>query len=535
MADDRYRRTSTNTTPPAPVAKRAASAASTRQPGSDPLVELARLIGQNEIPAHDPPRAGRAREERDVAEQRTVPRRQATPSQQASDRAVERGAQYERHPDQRYGGYTEPKPAASPQARGQTGAAHAPPDLSDPYRTDAGWRPPRPKERRARTDDAAAYRPGYGGDEKSLAERAPPPRAFEPTPPVASESRRPQAPAAGRHARSEPTAEKAYEQGEYYDDARAVADELGAQSDRHDEYDAYDYSGRDYEDSYEPRGRRLWVVVAILALAVIGTAGAYSYRTMLGGDGEQTATAPPVIRADSSPKKIASVAQPNGDKQIQERVGDRSTGERVVSREEQPLAIKDPNARALVPEPPLAVGAPATTEPGNAPAPAGAASEPKKVRTVTIRPEGGEPADAAPAPAAAASRAAVPGTPAPARTARPAAPTSSGSEPQSTAPRAAPARSQTALSAPPVRSESGFFVQLSAQKSQDDAQASFRAMQAKYPSVLSGRQPIIRRKEQPGKGVYFGAQVGPFASREEATQLCEELKAAGGSCFVQRN
>ena len=62
-----------------------------------------------------------------------------------------------------------------------------------------------------------------------------------------------------------------------------------------------------------------------------------------------------------------------------------------------------------------------------------------------------------------------------------------------------------------------------------------RAMQAKYSSVLSGRPPIIRRKEQPGKGIYYGAQVGPFASREEATQLCEELEAAGGSCFVQRN
>ena len=59
-------------------------------------------------------------------------------------------------------------------------------------------------------------------------------------------------------------------------------------------------------------------------------------------------------------------------------------------------------------------------------------------------------------------------------------------------------------------------------------------MQAKYPSVLGGRQPIIRRKES-SKGVYYGTQVGPFASRGDAIQLCEELKAAGGNCFVQRN
>jgi cell division septation protein DedD len=97
-------------------------------------------------------------------------------------------------------------------------------------------------------------------------------------------------------------------------------------------------------------------------------------------------------------------------------------------------------------------------------------------------------------------------------------------------------RSQTALAAPaPRSSERNYVVQLSANKTQEDAQASFRAMQGKYSSVLSGRPPIIRRKEQLGKGIYYGAQVGPFASREEATQLCEELKAAGGNCFVQRN
>ncbi len=604
MADDRYRRTAANTTPPVAGVKRAATAAAARQPGPDPLIELARLIGQNEVPAQDPQQVVRRREGPGVAPQRPVQRpqspsqpspsvqrqptppaqqppepvqrRQAAPSQQPVDPATQRrqpalsqqpvdpamqrrqpapsqqpqrqpapsqqapasdagpGAQFERHTDQRYDGYTEPKPAASPQGRGQAGAAHAwqgaPRDLSDPYSTDAGWRPPpRPKERKAQPDNAAAFRPGYGADAKGPPDRAPP-RAFEPAPPVASESRRPQAPAAGHHPRYEPPGEKAYAQAETYEDARAVADELGPQPDRYDEYDADSYSGRDYEEGSEPRSRKLWIVAAILALAVIGTAGAYSYRAMLDGDTQETAT--PVIRADQSPKKIAPASQPNGDKQIQERVGDRSAGERVVSREEQPLAIKDPNARALVPEPPSAASAPVTTELGSVQPPGlltGTAGEPKKVRTVTIRPEGG-PAEPTPAPAA-PPRATAPAAPAPARAARPAAPASPG-EPQ----QAVPARSQTALAVPPPRPSAGnYVVQLSAQKSEGDAQASFRAMQAKYPSVLGGRQAIIRRKEQTGKGVYFGAQVGPFASREEAVQLCESLKSAGGSCFVERN
>ena len=212
-----------------------------------------------------------------------------------------------------------------------------------------------PIEDMARTDDAAACLLSYDADATGSAARVPA-RAFERTAPVASESRRPQVPAAGNYTRYEPTAETAYQPAEYYDDAHAVVDELGAQCERYDEYDAHDYGGRDYGDSYQPRGRKLWAAVAILALAMIGTAGAYSYRTMFGGEGQQQTA------------KIPSVTA-NGDKQIQERLADRSTGERVVSREEQSLTIKDPNAWALVPgvSPPLAetpptVSAPLTTE-----------------------------------------------------------------------------------------------------------------------------------------------------------------------------
>lgn len=693
MADDRYRRVSTHTTPPAPGATRAAAAAA-RQPGPDPLVELARLIGQNETPS----RTARGRDEREAADPRIAQRRQAAPSQPAPDQGVprrtsapsplqrrqaapsqplapeqvaqrrtaapsppvpeqalqrrqaipsqpapdqgaqrrtapppqptleqvlqrrrtapppptpeqalrrrtvlppqptldqaaqrdtapppqstpdqaaprgtaalsqaaleqalrrrtatpsqplpgqvvqrhqatprqpapepdvERAPQYERYPDQHYDGYTEP--ASPSQGRGQTRVGHpqdiAPPDLSDPYRTDAGWRAPRPKERTARPDRGAGAPAAYAGDARSPAEQAPV-QALAPTPPAVTDSTRPPTPMTADHSYYEPTAERAYEPGAC-DDARAVAGEPGAQPERHDEHDDF------AEIDSQPRGRKLRVAVAVLALAVIGTAGAYTYRSMVGT--EEQKSPPPVIRADTSPKKIASATQQSSnEKQIQERLGGAgATSERLVSREEQPLAIKDPNARALVPEPPPALSAPVTTAPSNArpfPTPDGAANEPKKIRTVTIRPEGDNGDTARPG----SSAAAAPATPAPARAARPAAPASSG-EPQSTAPQAAPARTQTAVATPQPRpSASNYVVQISAQKSESDAQASFRIMQSKYPSVLGGRQAIIRRKES-SKGVYYGTQVGPFAGREEAIQLCEALKAAGGNCFVLRN
>jgi len=96
-------------------------------------------------------------------------------------------------------------------------------------------------------------------------------------------------------------------------------------------------------------------------------------------------------------------------------------------------------------------------------------------------------------------------------------------------------RSIAPSSAPAAGGGGGYVVQLSAQKSEGEASAAFRSAQARYPNLLGHRQLIVRRKEIAGKGTFYGAQVGPFASREDANQLCEGLKSAGGTCIVQRN
>ena len=81
----------------------------------------------------------------------------------------------------------------------------------------------------------------------------------------------------------------------------------------------------------------------------------------------------------------------------------------------------------------------------------------------------------------------------------------------------------------------GYLVQVSSQKNGADAQASYRALQSKFPNVLGSRSPVIKRADLGDKGVYYRAMVGPFGSSEEATQLCDSLKTAGGRCVVQRN
>jgi cell division septation protein DedD len=81
----------------------------------------------------------------------------------------------------------------------------------------------------------------------------------------------------------------------------------------------------------------------------------------------------------------------------------------------------------------------------------------------------------------------------------------------------------------------GPMVQLASQKTEPDAQSAYRALQAKYPNILSGRQATIKRVEIADKGTFYRAQVGPFASADQASDFCNSLKAVGGQCIVQRN
>jgi hypothetical protein len=81
----------------------------------------------------------------------------------------------------------------------------------------------------------------------------------------------------------------------------------------------------------------------------------------------------------------------------------------------------------------------------------------------------------------------------------------------------------------------GYLVQVSSQRSEVDAQASYRALQNKFPAVFGSRSPVIMRADLGDKGVYYRAAVGPFGTPEEASRFCGSLKAAGGQCVVQRD
>lgn len=326
------------------------------------------------------------------------------------------------------------------------------------------------------------------------------------------------------------------------------------------------YAQHDEYDEPAPRRRSgLITVGAVIGLALLGTAGAYGYRTLMSGGAPAV---PPLIKAEGGPNKIAPAQQSSegGAKQIYDRVGSGGQTEKVVSREEQPVDVKPTNARpAYVPAQggaaspsvgaaasQLSQGWPsppgATVQQSSAPqssGPAPQASEPRKVRTVTIRGPDQPTGSPSSAPPPVTQRVAAPvDTPAAgAPAARPApAPSRASNAPLALTPQGASAE-RTASAEPRISTTStsstsgggAYVVQLSAQKTQEEASAAFRAAQARYPNLLGNRQLIVRRKEIAGKGTFYGAQVGPFASREGAVQLCEDLKSAGGSCMVQKN
>jgi cell division septation protein DedD len=364
----------------------------------------------------------------------------------------------------------------------------------------------------------------------------------------------------------------------------------------------------EFYDEAEPSGRSRGFVTltAVVVLALIGIGGAFGYRFIFSGS--SSSAPPPVIRANTEPTKVPpppASGESSPGKLAYDRVGDGNQGQRVISREEQPVDPKDltrPDvsrnsppqtnsanqwAAAVAPNLPPSSSTASVAQPSSA-----ALGEPKKVRTVPIRPEPTEANMAPPsivppgssqsgsmpnsrvAPAVANNPTFV--TP-PARApavSSPTAPPSSNAPLSLTDDIAAPAMPRTSMTPPPPTAQAkqlpaqrpalapqqlaaaaprqqapaaptqlaasmptggGYLVQVSSQRSEAEAQAALRSVQSKFPNVVGGQPATVRRAELGDRGTFYRAMLGPFASRDQATQLCSSLKAAGGTCIVAGN
>ena len=366
------------------------------------------------------------------------------------------------------------------------------------------------------------------------------------------------------------------------------------QSDARDAGDPSVMGDEDMPDMEPRRSRKgLWTAAALMVVGVVGVGAAMTFRSpTVTKDG-----LPPLISADRAPTKVepanpGGAEIPNQNKQIYEKVGQaQPTQTKVVTREEQPVDVQQA-ARTLPPRVVLAgPGSNAGAEASNPLAQAPAApqrtttpaepvltpvpavpglGEPRRVRTVAIRPDGtpAPPASAiggsAPAPlvtGSAPSRLATPpvangsnAAPATAATANPnrLRPATTPEPPKvqervatpapATTPQA-PVRIAAAAPAPvtpapataAIRSGTGdFTVQLGAPGSEAEARATFSALQRKYPDQLNGQAPIVRKTDLAGGKTVYRLRVGPY-SREDAATMCTQLQSAGGQCFIAKN
>jgi hypothetical protein len=338
----------------------------------------------------------------------------------------------------------------------------------------------------------------------------------------------------------------------------------------------------DEPQSVARRSRRpLYAMGAIICAGLVGIGASFAMRGKAPGTQELALVKAPDGPVKVQPQNPGGVAVPNQSASIL----DRSAGApvtKVVSREEQPVDLdqqvkqmrvitlggpKDGSvstagaqgaAAVPVPPPPTNVSTTNTGFP-----------EPKRVKTVSVRPDGSlltadaSPSTASdpiaalaagrPAPSAAAPDAALPKSVTPKSTARIATtPKVEPAAPAATAQPATPAANPKVATAPkpkpvqvasaeredaaPVATASaggGFAVQLAAPATEQDARSASTKLGAKFADSLGGRRPSVVKAEVGDKSIYR-VRVSSL-SREEAVSLCEKVKAKGGACFVAKN
>ncbi len=97
-------------------------------------------------------------------------------------------------------------------------------------------------------------------------------------------------------------------------------------------------------------------------------------------------------------------------------------------------------------------------------------------------------------------------------------------------PASSPAPQNTAVSS----GAGGYTVQVTSQRTPEQAQASYRNIQAQLSSVLGGYEPDIKEADLGARGTYYRVRVGSFADQAGAVNFCNSIKAAGGDCLVAR-
>ena len=254
------------------------------------------------------------------------------------------------------------------------------------------------------------------------------------------------------------------------------------------------------------RGGLVKVVVAIVVVAGLGAALRFSYDLGIERGMEM---APPLIRTDLLPTKVAPDSPggmdiPHQDKSVYDAISSGRAEvreERLAPPPEEPLAkpVVKPLGEAAVPvASPAAVGAATGSS---------AVSSSEALPTVAGLP---------PPPVLAEARPVPPPPPAPPA---PAA--------------AAPTVGTTAT--PALARGRAHRIQIGAYRSAENAEAGWRNLRAAHKDLLEGLdRTVVRIDLGAGKGVFHRLHAGPLSDAGSARALCARFNARKQGCLVVR-
>lgn len=457
------------------------------------------------------------------------------------------------------GDYAVPPPPADPRARAveqwptqpsyPQQAGYPPQYAPDPREPDLGGYHPQAAEAAARGYHASPAEPAF--DPKAL--------AFGQEPPFHSQGGLEAA--AGQQARhTDPGHGYAVPQGY---DAQGYEMQAGGYDQHGESQGGYDEraqagEGDEYEDEEPESSGGKWLYIAAALVMAVGVGGglAYGYQKFIRG-GMQVAA--PVVRGDGAPSKIKP-AEPGGkqfanrDSKMMDRLSSGSGSPAAANdgasdsdggtKRVQTIAIGRDGSMAppmASPAPPQEAGSkPTVNVPGLTvvdgfgsraqprPAPPVTASVSPPAQPIVVSPPAPPAKPVVVAKAAPAGPTAVDAIEAPAAPAKPV-------KPAATAVAAVP--KLPVPKKPSGATGAGYVAVLASVpvsgSSQKDSLRQFVDMQSKYSTALQGRTPDVQEVDLGAKGRYHRLLAGPPGSRDAASGVCSQLKAAGYSgCWV---
>ena len=318
-----------------------------------------------------------------------------------------------------------------------------------------------------------------------------------------------------------------------------------------DEYEEHE-DDEEYEEA--PRKTRYGLIAASLLAAIAAGGGlAYAYKAFV-APATQSAAAP-VIKSNTGPIKVKPV-DPGGTKfaNADSKMMENLSGSSDSNADGGPKAVKTmvierdgtvASAQSGAP-PPQASQAPAASVgvPGmilaNVPPPRPPQTAPPAAMAAVVNPPAVQqqvPRVAAKVIAAAPAAAAYPDDPVEAAPAAAPAAAAKKVAPKKITPAAGPAPTAAPSAVGGPKGGNGFVAVLASVpasgSSRVEAMQQYADLQQKFGGVLGSKAPDVVEAKLPN-GVYHRLIVGPPASRDSATTICSQLKAAGytADCWV---